>query len=275
MLCFPNAKINIGLNIIEKRTDGFHNIETLFYPIGLSDILEFTNKNTQSENIKFSNTGIIISDDYKSNLTVKACELVLDINKDKKINIHLHKIIPVGAGLGGGSSDGVFMVKALNKNLKLNLTKYELQNYSQQLGSDCVFFIDNTPSLAFEKGNKLKPINLSLKGFYLVLIVPPIHVSTKEAYADITPAKPEIALSDLIKSPINEWKDTIKNDFETSIFSKYPEIKNIKNRLYELGAVYASMSGSGSSVYGIFDETIDAKKYFDSTYFIWQEMLIE
>ena len=271
MLCFPNAKINIGLNIIEKRTDGFHNIETLFYPIGLSDILEFTNKNTQSENIKFSNTGIIISDDYKSNLTVKACELVL--NKDKKINIHLHKIIPIGAGLGGGSSDGAFMVKALNKSLKLNLTKHELQNYSQQLGSDCVFFIDNIPSLAFEKGNKLKPINLSLKGFHLVLIVPPIHVSTKEAYADITPAKPEIALSDLIKRPINEWKDNVKNDFETDIFIKYPEIKNIKNKLYELGAVYSSMSGSGSSVYGLFYDKIDAKKYFDSTYFIWQELL--
>ena len=273
MLCFPNAKINIGLNIIEKRTDGFHNIETLFYPIGLSDVLEFTNENTQLDNIKLSNTGIIIDDDIKNNLIVKACELLLDKKKYQKINIHLHKIIPIGAGLGGGSSDGAFMVKALNESFNLGFTKYELQNYSQQLGSDCAFFIDNIPSLAFEKGNKIEPINLSLKGFHLVLIVPPIHVSTKDAYADIIPAKPQITLSDLIKRPLNEWKNNVTNDFEESIFPKYPEIKNIKNKLYELGAVYASMSGSGSSVYGLFYETIDAKKHFDSTCFIWQEIL--
>ena len=273
MLCFPNAKINIGLNIVEKRPDSFHNLETLFYPIGLSDILEFTIDDTQSGDIRFLNTGIVIDDDIKNNLIVKACKLLINKGQCKKFNIRLHKIIPIGAGLGGGSSDGAFMVKSLNEKMKLNLKKSELQDYSQQLGSDCSFFIDNIPSLAFEKGNKLKPVNMNLKGFYLVLVVPPIHVSTKEAYANIIPAKPKISLIDLINLPVNEWRNNIKNDFEESIFLKYPEIKDIRNKLYELGAVYASMSGSGSSVYGIFYEMIDAKKYFDYKYFIWQEIL--
>ena len=273
MLCFPNAKINIGLNIIEKRTDGFHNLETLFYPIGLSDILEFTINDNQAKNINFSNTGINIEGDYNSNLIMKACKLMINKKSYDKLNIHLHKIIPIGAGLGGGSSDATSMVKALNEELNLGLTKNELQNYSQQLGSDCAFFIDNIPSLAYEKGNKIKRVNFSLKGYYLVLIVPPIHISTKEAYANITPSKPKISLSDLIKKPVIEWRNNIKNDFEDSIFPNYTEIKNIKNKLYELGAVYASMSGSGSSVYGLFENFIDAKKYFDSSYFIWQEIL--
>ncbi|MBE9467717.1 MAG: 4-(cytidine 5'-diphospho)-2-C-methyl-D-erythritol kinase [Bacteroidetes bacterium] len=273
MLCFPNAKINIGLNIVEKRTDGFHNIETLFYPIGLSDILEFVNNNTQTNRINISNTGIIIDDDINNNLIVKASRLILNKEQSEQLNIHLHKNIPIGAGLGGGSSDGSFMLKALNKNFNLSLTKDDLQNYSQQLGSDCAFFIDNTPSLAYEKGNKIKPINLNLKGFFLVLIVPPIHVSTKEAYSKIIPTKPKISLSELIKKPVSEWRNKIKNDFEDSIFPKYPEIKNLKNKLYDLGAAYASMSGSGSSVYGLFDNVIDVKKHFDSSYFIWQEML--
>ncbi|MCK5822615.1 MAG: 4-(cytidine 5'-diphospho)-2-C-methyl-D-erythritol kinase, partial [Bacteroidales bacterium] len=165
MLCFPNAKINIGLNIIEKRADGFHNLETLFYPIGLSDILEFTINDNQAKSIKFSNTGITIDGDYQTNLIVKACKLLTEKEQYDKLNIHLHKIIPIGAGLGGGSSDGAFMVKSLNECFNLGLTKNKLQNFSQQLGSDCAFFIENKPSLAYEKGTKIKPINLSLKGF--------------------------------------------------------------------------------------------------------------
>ncbi|MBU8892847.1 MAG: 4-(cytidine 5'-diphospho)-2-C-methyl-D-erythritol kinase [Bacteroidales bacterium] len=270
MITFPNAKINIGLNIIEKRSDGFHNIETVFYPIKLSDILEI---NISETNLKFENTGLIIDNkDYNTNLCYKAYEAV---NRDcsmTPVNIHLHKKIPFGAGLGGGSSDASFTLKMLNSLMQLNLSENILVKYAENLGSDCPFFVLNKPTFAKQKGNSLKSIELNLKGYFLVLVHPGININTAKAYSEIIPVKPEKSLLELIDSPIEEWKDLIKNDFEETVFKEFPEISNIKNELYKSGAVYASMSGSGSSVYGIFKNKVDLKQQFNKC-FIYTELL--
>ena len=270
MIVFPNAKINIGLNIINKRPDGFHNIETIFYPIGLSDILEI---NKSEEKIKYENTGLVVENkSLESNLCFKAYQKLYNDFSLESVNIHLHKIIPFGAGLGGGSADASFTLKAINSIMKLNLNDNTLIKYAERIGSDCPFFIINKPSFASEKGNILKTIDLSLKGYFLVIVHPGIHVNTTKAYSNISPKKPEISLSELIKQPIENWKKTIKNDFEESVVKDYPEIRDIKNNLYDLGAVYASMSGSGSALFGIFNTITDLKNQFDK-YFIWTEVL--
>ncbi len=270
MIYFPNAKINIGLNITEKRPDGFHNIETVFYPIGLSDILEV---NISDNEIKFENTGLTVENKQpESNLCYKAFK-VLDSNYDlKAVNIHLHKIIPFGAGLGGGSADASFTLRALNSMMQLHLDNSALIKYAEQIGSDCPFFILNKPAFAKEKGNNLNEIDLSLMNYFLVLIHPGIHVSTAQAYSKLTPKKAEISLKEIINTPIQEWKGLIKNDFESSVFKDHPEIGNIKDELYNQGAIYSSMSGSGSAVYGIFKNPIDLKNKFPN-YFVWTETL--
>ncbi len=270
MISFPNAKINIGLNIINKRPDGFHNIETIFYPIGLSDILEI---NISKDKINFENTGFTIENkSLESNLCFKAYQKINNDFSLEPVNIHLHKIIPFGAGLGGGSADASFTLKAINSLMKLNLKNIVLAKYAEQIGSDCPFFIINKPTFASEKGNMLKPIDLSLKGYFLVVVYPGIHVNTAKAYAKTSPKKPEISLPELIEQPIENWKKTIKNDFEDSVFNDHPEIKIIKSTLYKLGAIYSSMSGSGSAVFGIFNYKIDIKDSF-SKYFTWTEVL--
>lgn len=270
MVRFPNAKINIGLNIINKRDDGFHNIETVFYPIGLSDILEI---NISNDQITFENTGLTIENKrLESNLCFKAYQELQKNFSLNPVNIHLHKIIPFGAGLGGGSSNASFTLKEINSLMKLNLSEKTLLNYAEKIGSDCPFFIINKPSLATEKGNILTPINLSLKGYYLVLIFPRVHINTAKAYSEIIPAKPEKKLSDLIKLPIETWKNLIKNDFEDSVFKNHPELRKIKEKLYSKGAIYASMSGSGSSIFGIFESKINLKDSFDK-YHTWEEIL--
>ena len=270
MIIYPNAKINIGLNIIGKRPDGFHNIETIFYPIGLSDILEI---NISNNKINFKNTGLSVENkNFESNICYKAYQ---ELNSDfslKPIDIHLHKIIPFGAGLGGGSSDASFTLKAINSLMKLNLDNRALLKYAEKIGSDCPFFIINKPCYAIEKGNILTPIDLNLKGYYFILISPEIHVNTGMAYLGTTPKKPTKSLLDLIKQPIENWKETIKNDFEDSVFRNHPELKEIKDNLYNLGAIYASMSGSGSAVFGIFKNKIDLQNSFNK-YFIWTEVL--
>lgn len=270
MISFPNAKINIGLNITEKRTDGFHNIETIFYPISLSDILEI---NKSEDNLKYINTGLTIENGkLESNLCYKAYQLLKKDFSLPEINIHLHKIIPFGSGLGGGSSDASFTLKSLNNLFDLNLSKSELLKFSEQIGSDCPVFIENLPAYAAGKGNILKPVEINLKEYFLVIVHPGIHVNTGVAYSQSKPKKPEKSLLELIKNPLSDWKKSIHNDFENIIFPLYPEIKQIKEKLYELGAIYASMSGSGSSVYGIFKNDIELKNYFNS-YFIWKEEL--
>lgn len=270
MIIYPNAKINIGLNITEKRLDGFHNIETIFYPIGLSDILEI---NISNDKINFKNTGLSIENkSFESNICHKAYqELNLNFSL-KPIDIHLHKIIPFGAGLGGGSSDGSFTLKALNSLMKLNLNNNDLIKHAEKIGSDCPFFLINRPSFGTEKGNVLKPIDLNLKGYFLVLVHPEIHVNTTKAYARITPKKPKTNLLKLIKQPIENWKETIKNDFEDSVFKDHPILKDLKDQLYNLGAIYASMSGSGSAVFGIFKNKINIQNSFNK-YFTWTEIL--
>jgi 4-diphosphocytidyl-2-C-methyl-D-erythritol kinase len=252
MLLYPNAKINLGLNVVEKRPDGYHNIETVFYPIGLSDMLEVEPSESCSD-YSFSSSGIQLDGDPEENLIVKAFRLLRSEYQFPPIDITLIKQIPFGAGLGGGSSDAAFMLKALNKLFELKITPKKLEKIASQLGADCPVFIKNKPVFATGTGNVFTPIKLSLKGKFLLLVKPDIHVSTPEAYSLVVPEKPELSLLELIKQPISEWRATVKNDFEKSVFAAHPAIGEIKNYLYEMGANYASMSGSGSSVYGIFE----------------------
>jgi 4-diphosphocytidyl-2-C-methyl-D-erythritol kinase len=265
MLTYPNAKINLGLNVVERRKDGYHNIETVFYPIGLSDILEVEPSETCQDYI-FSSSGIELGGDPEDNLIVKAYRLLRSEYQFPAVDISLIKQIPFGAGLGGGSSDAAFMLKALNEMFELKITTKKLEKYATMLGADCPVFIKNKPIFATGTGNVFTPIELSLKGYYLLLVKPDIHVSTPEAYSLVIPEKPLLSLIDLIQRPVSEWKDTIKNDFEKSVFVKYPDIAAIKNKMYDLGAIYASMSGSGSSVYGIFQSTPAENKLFDGCF---------
>jgi 4-diphosphocytidyl-2-C-methyl-D-erythritol kinase len=265
MIVFPNAKINLGLNVVERRPDGYHNIETVFYPIGLSDVLEVEPSETCTD-YSFSSSGIAIDGDPEDNLIVKAYHLLRSGCQFPPLDISLVKQIPFGAGLGGGSSDAAFMLKTLNEMFDLKMTPGRLEKLAAKLGADCPVFIKNKPVFATGIGNVFTPLKLSLKGYFLLLVKPDIHVSTLEAYSLIVPGKPEISLSELIKKPIAEWKGVIKNDFEKSVFSKYPEIETIKNNLYEMGAVYSSMSGSGSSVYGIFESVPEKTDIFDGCF---------
>jgi 4-diphosphocytidyl-2C-methyl-D-erythritol kinase len=268
MLCFPNAKINIGLNIIERRPDNFHNLETVFYPIPLSDILEILEKDSFADaKAELVITGMEIAGNPEANLCIKAYKL-LDKEFDlPPVKIVLHKIIPMGAGLGGGSSDGAFTLTLLNSLFELNLTTEQLINYASKLGSDCPFFINNKPAFGTEKGNRLKNIALNLADHYLVLVKPPVFVGTAEAYAGIVPHWPSGSAAEWVKSPMKHWKSHIINDFEKSVFEKHPEIKAIKSELYNHGAIYASMTGSGSAVYGIFDKEVLLKKNFENCFY--------
>lgn len=253
MILFPNAKINIGLNIVSKRVDGYHNLESIFYPIEIKDALEVI----EADKLRFSSSGIPIPGNTEENLCLKAYHLLKNDFKDlPSINIHLHKHIPIGAGLGGGSSDASFFIKLLNQKFSLGLKLFQMENYASKLGSDCAFFIQNKPAYATEKGDQLRPVNLDLNDYFIVLVMPEVQVSTVEAYQGICASTSTVPLTELIKLPIEQWKLCIKNDFEPSVFSKYPSIANIKMQLYEAGALYASMSGSGSSVYGIFQQKI-------------------
>ena len=257
MITFPNAKINLGLNIIEKRPDGYHNLETIFYPIHLQDALEVTRREQNDAPYTLHVKGTAIEGKPEDNLVVRAYELLKKDHDIPPIDIHLFKHIPTGAGLGGGSSDCAFMIKLLNEKFRLALSLEEMEDYAARLGADCAFFIRNQPVFATGIGNIFEPVRLSLSGYYLVLVKPDIFVSTRDAFAHITPRHPEVSLKDIICQPVETWKDSMKNDFEDSVFQKYPEIAAIKDELYDLGAVYASMSGSGSSVYGIFRQPVE------------------
>ncbi len=265
MIVFPNAKINLGLNVVEKRPDGYHNIETIFYPIGLTDVLEVEVSESCSD-YSFSSSGIVLEGDPENNLIIKAYHLLRSGYQFPAVDITLIKQIPFGAGLGGGSSDAAFMLKTLNELFKLKITPSRLEKLAVKLGADCPVFIKNRPVFATGIGNVFTPIQLSLKGKFLLLVKPDIHVSTPEAYSLVVPQKPEFSLSELITNPISEWKTAIKNDFEKSVFAKYPAIEKIKNDLYEMGAMYASMSGSGSSVFGIFNEMPEKNDSFEESF---------
>jgi 4-diphosphocytidyl-2-C-methyl-D-erythritol kinase len=267
MLTFPNAKINIGLNIVERRSDGFHNIESVFYPIQWRDGLEMV----KADSFDFRTTGLPISGKPESNLIIKALELIkakTDVAVFKSI-VHLHKVIPMGAGMGGGSADGASALTLANDLFELKLSKEDLQELARKLGSDCAFFIENKPAFCYDKGDQFMETTLDLSGKYIVVVNPNIHISTAEAYADVQPRKWETGMKRAILRPMEEWKDLVKNDFENSLSGKYPAIPKIKNDLYEMGATYASMTGSGSTVYGIFDKKPDLQNSFPE-FTVWE-----
>ncbi len=274
MICFPNAKINIGLRVIDKRPDGYHNLETVFYPIGLKDVLEVVPSKLE-DSLKLSVTGANTGDlcaDVESNIVTKAYRLLEKKYALPPVSVYLHKAIPSGAGLGGGSSDAAQTLILLNTLNKLGLSVTEMEQLSAQLGADCAFFIKNNPIFAKGIGTDFEPLTLNLTGWYLVLIKPDIHVSTAEAYSLVTPRKPKQALKTLIEMPLETWKGLIVNDFEESVFDRYPAVSKLKDTLYAHGAVYASMSGSGSSVFGLFRESLDLKKAFPGCFY-WSETL--
>ena len=275
MIVYPNAKINLGLNVVERRPDGYHNLETVFYPVNLQDALELKTIETDIPECgyKLKVSGSILDGSPEDNLVVKAYKLIRKDYGFPAQKIHLYKHIPVGAGLGGGSSDAANMIKMLNEKFALGLTNEAMENYAVQIGADCPFFINNKPVFATGIGDKFTPLELDLKGKTLILVKPDIFVSTKDAYALVEPKHPEKSLLEALSKPISTWRDNVINDFEKSVFVKYPEIAAIKDRLYDLGAVYASMSGSGSAVYGIFDSPIEYADEIFSGYFCRQREL--
>ena len=254
MLTFPNAKINLGLNITEKRPDGYHNLETIFYPVPVEDALEVNILNEGNEKFRLHQAGMEIAGEAENNLVVKAYKLLDARFNLPPIDIHLFKHIPSGAGLGGGSADAAFMLKLLNEKFNLGLATEELEDYAARLGADCAFFVRNQPTYAEGIGNIFSPITFSLKGYQIWLVKPDIFVSTKDAFARIRPHRPDRSLKDIVQLPVEEWKGIMVNDFEESVFPQFPAIGEIKEEMYRQGAIYASMSGSGSSVYGIFKE---------------------
>ncbi|HKC66897.1 MAG TPA: 4-(cytidine 5'-diphospho)-2-C-methyl-D-erythritol kinase [Bacteroidia bacterium] len=274
MICFPNAKINLGLNIVEKRSDGFHNIETVFYPINWCDALEvIENKAFQKgdEKINLSLSGIAVEGNTQDNLIAKAYKLLDAVYNLPPVKTHLHKIIPMGAGLGGGSSDAAFFIKLLNDKFLLNLSAIEQHNFAKQLGSDCAFFIENKAVYASGKGDVFSDIKINLGSYHTVVVYPAVHSNTALAYKGVMPVKPQKNIQSIITGGIENWKDDLVNDFEKTIFLQHPELQNVKNTFYGKGALYASMSGSGSAVYGIFKNEMDVKEFnFPTNYLIWQ-----
>jgi 4-diphosphocytidyl-2-C-methyl-D-erythritol kinase len=267
MITFPNAKINLGLNVVKKRSDGYHNIETVFYPIGLCDALEVIT----STKFKFELSGIRLDGISENNLVVKAYRLLKEEFQLPPVKIHLHKVIPIGAGLGGGSSDGAFMLKLLNNLFKLGIETQQLEKYASLLGADCPFFIKNAPAFGSGIGDVLKSINIDLSDFLIILIKPPFSVNTAGAYKNIHPTVPTNSINNILLLDISEWERVLKNDFEKPVFQMYPEIERIKEKLYEQGALYASMTGSGSSVFGIFPRiAINPVIFFPKDYFVYR-----
>jgi 4-diphosphocytidyl-2-C-methyl-D-erythritol kinase len=250
MICFPNAKINLGLHVVSRRPDGYHNIETVFYPLPLYDALEVVP--CGSGEPAFVATGIPIDGSPDANLVMKALRLLQADFRLPAMSVYLRKKIPAGAGLGGGSADAAFMLRLVNEFAGLKLSVGRLEEYAGLLGADCPFFIRNTPAFAEGVGNILTPVAVSLHGYRIVVVKPDIHVSTREAYAGITPRQPLFHPADTAMLPVSEWRHRMTNDFEKILFARYPVIAAIKQALYDRGAVYASMSGSGSAVFGIF-----------------------
>lgn len=261
MILFPNAKINLGLTVVSKRTDGYHSIETCFVPFGWKDALEII----ENLSFEFSSSGIPIAGKVENNLCIKAYELVQKKYNLPNIKMYLHKNIPMGAGLGGGSADAAFTLLLLNQKFNLKLSNLELQNYARILGSDCAFFIENKPMFATEKGDVFKNININIEGLHLLVVYPNLLVSTSLAYSGVVPNNATANLYEALQKPIDTWKNTVFNDFEISVFKKHPQLKEIKENLYKNGAIYAAMSGSGSAVYGLFDKipTISFDKKFE------------
>jgi 4-diphosphocytidyl-2-C-methyl-D-erythritol kinase len=273
MLFFPNAKINLGLMVLDRRSDGYHDIESFMYPVPLTDVAEFiVDRGPVSSNTPLCRCYGHPLDEHSENLCVKAYRLIRADFDIPPVQISLYKHIPVGAGLGGGSADGAFMLKALNEYFSLGITESALSVYALRLGSDCPFFIRNTPALVTGRGEQIHAADLSLKGIHLAVIFHRIRVSTGEAYAGLKPSQAKESIGSIISRPLEKWKGLLENQFEAFVFSRFPEIKKVRDKLYSLGAVYASMTGSGSAVYGLFREPLVLKKMFRD-YFVWQDVL--
>ncbi len=272
MICFPNAKINLGLNIVEKRLDGFHNIETVFFPINWCDALEvIENKAFRKgdEKINLSLSGLLVEGNTKDNLITKAFKLLDTQYNLPPVKAHLQKSIPMGAGLGGGSSDAAFFIKLLNEKFSLNIPTEEQINFAKQLGSDCAFFVENKPVYASQKGDVFSEVKIDLSRYYIVVVYPAVHSNTALAYKGVVPVKSQKSIKSIIVSDIKNWKEDLTNDFEKFFFIQHPELNKMKKKFYKRGALYASMSGSGSAVYGIFQNEVDINKFsFPSNYII-------
>jgi 4-diphosphocytidyl-2-C-methyl-D-erythritol kinase len=270
MVIFPNCKINLGLNIVRKRSDGYHDLETVFYPLKLQDAIEVTENFSQLSinHIQFSNSGIPVADEVENNLCIKAYNLLKkDFPQLPTVLMHLHKTIPIGAGLGGGSADGGFTLQLINKKFNLRLSEKQLLQYALQLGSDCPFFILNKACFATGRGEAMELVQLDLSAYKLFIVYPGISVSTQMAFGNIHPAMPSKSIKEIITHPISEWKEELINDFEKPVFARHPIIKTLKEKLYDAGAVFASMSGSGSAVYGIFEKGKKISLTFPENYF--------
>ena len=266
MLEFPNCKINIGLNVTSKREDGYHNIETIFYPLPWYDILEVIAGSGNSilpDTLHLSGTDV--PGGLTDNICLKAAALLRkDFPAISPVAIHLHKTIPAGAGLGGGSADGAFTLLVLNRLFELGLSAPELAAYALQLGSDCPFFVNNAACFATGRGEEMEPVSLDLSEYTIVLINPGIHVNTGWAFSQLTPAIPSQKLNELIKQPLTTWKNAVKNDFEAPVLRQYPQIAAVKETLYDKGALFAAMTGTGSTVYGIFAKDAPQKLRWDN-----------
>lgn len=271
MIVRPNAKINIGLNIVSKRPDGFHNLETLMVPLSMTDELKLTeNKHIGAKKFELSIDGLAIDGALDSNLVSRAYYLLnADFNLPP-VKASLRKQVPMGAGLGGGSADCAFMITALNKMFDLKLSQQDMQRYASMLGSDCAFFVQNKPAYATGRGEMLNPVKVDLSGYTIVVVKPDVHVNTSQAYGLLTPQAPKYPIMDLLSISPEEWPGKMVNDFETPIFGMYPILPKIKNELYRLGASYASMTGSGSAIYGLFRNVPDAESLKFDDCFVWQ-----
>lgn len=264
MVAFPHAKINLGLHVIRRRDDGYHDIETCFYPVPLTDILEVV----PSDTFSFSVSGIEVPGSNDDNLCVKAYHMLVRDHGIGPAAIHLHKIIPTGAGLGGGSSDAAFALRVISEVFGRKLSREALADYASQLGSDCAFFLHDRPMMGTDRGDNLRPADVSLKGRFMVIVTPPVHIATADAYRLVKPSEHKSGLTaTLAMAPITEWKQLVKNDFEDPVFSRYPAIKEVKETLYRHGAIYASLSGSGASVFGIFGSAVDLSAHFPGKFY--------
>jgi 4-diphosphocytidyl-2-C-methyl-D-erythritol kinase len=267
MIVFPNCKINLGLHILRRRADGFHDLETVFYPLPLTDALEVLS----DSNLQFASSGIPVPGDEQDNLCLKAWRLLkADFPNLPEVKIHLHKHIPIGAGLGGGSADAAFTLQLLNEKFRLGIDAEQLIDYAARLGSDCPFFIRNKPCYATGRGEVLEPLELDLSAYSWLLVYPGIHVNTGWAFGRITPREPKQNLRQSILQPVEEWKKLIYNDFEAPVFSAHPVLGEIKEQLYEAGALYATMSGSGSAVVGIFPKNKITGASWDAGYRVFR-----
>ena len=268
MICFPNAKINLGLNIVRKRPDGYHDIETVFYPIPVKDALEVTS----ARHDEFHASGVPVGVPAEKNLVMKALNELRKYYPIPGLNVGLLKTIPFGAGLGGGSADAAFMLQLVNEFCQLHVPSSRLEEIAASIGADCPFFIRNTPVFASGIGNVFEPSSVDLHGWHLCLVKPDVFVSTAAAYSKVIPAKPSRSLKEIMSMPVERWKEMLINDFERSVFSEFPAIRAIKDKLYASGAAYASMSGSGSSVFGLFKEATQLEETFPGC-FVWEGAL--